>query len=305
MGSSVISAETIPLLRVRVTHDLRAGKIFSRRSTAAKKLVYRRPALRDAFAVTPFLQHTTDEDQVTGIGAGQDFRREDPNASKRVLHVSPFDVLAGAVQRGHVRGECQSIDANPIYKRDRGGRAVERLSAALEHLKSGIDVLGLRSSLENSHDLQHVIAWRTIAANSRLSGCRLRAPIRELHWGQRKTLSRLATLRDVSCAGGKSMDPNERAEKAAQVAFNALSMAQAYGILVESLIGVLKDSRILKPGKLEQVFRGAAAIIDQATPADRAQGMAQANMRQIIERAAQNAGIEISPLGQPGMPRSH
>jgi hypothetical protein len=91
------------------------------------------------------------------------------------------------------------------------------------------------------------------------------------------------------------MDSNERAEKAAQVAFNALSMAQAYGILVESLIGVLKDSSILNPAKLDQLFRGAAAIIDQATPADRAQGMAQANMRQIIERAAKNAGIEIPP----------
>ena len=97
------------------------------------------------------------------------------------------------------------------------------------------------------------------------------------------------------------MDPNERA--AAQVAFNALSMAQAYGILIESLIGVLKDSSILTPTKLDQLFRGAAAIIDQATPADRAQGMAQANMRQIIERAANNAGIEIPPLGQTVMPR--
>ena len=94
------------------------------------------------------------------------------------------------------------------------------------------------------------------------------------------------------------MDPNERSEKAAQVAFNALSMAQAYGILVELLIGVLKDSSILKPPQLEQLFRGAAAIIDEATPADRAQGMAQANMRQIIERAAKNAGTEIPPLGQ-------
>jgi len=93
------------------------------------------------------------------------------------------------------------------------------------------------------------------------------------------------------------MDPNERAEKAAQVAFNALSMAQAYGILIESLIGVLKDSSILTPTKLDQLFRGAAAIIDQATPADRAQGMAQANMRQIIERAAKNAGIDIPPIG--------
>jgi hypothetical protein len=63
------------------------------------------------------------------------------------------------------------------------------------------------------------------------------------------------------------MDSNERAEKAAQVAFNALSMAQAYGILVESLIGVLKDSSILNPTKLDQLFRGAAAIIDQATTA--------------------------------------
>ena len=123
--------------------------------------------------------------------------------------------------------------------------------------------------------------------------------------GQRKSLSKLDTLRYVSCAGGKSMDPNERAEKAAQVAFNALSMAQAYGILVESLIGVLKDSSILNPTKLDQLFRGAAAIIDQATPADRAQGMAQANMRQIIERAANNAGIEIPPLGQTVMPRRH
>jgi hypothetical protein len=101
------------------------------------------------------------------------------------------------------------------------------------------------------------------------------------------------------------MDSNERAEKAAQVAFNALSMAQAYGILVESLIGVLKDSSILNPTKLDQLFRGAAAIIDQATPADRAQGMAQANMRQIIERAAKNAGIDIPPIGQTAMPRRH
>ena len=101
------------------------------------------------------------------------------------------------------------------------------------------------------------------------------------------------------------MDPNERAEKAAQVAFNALSMAQAYGILIESLIGVLQDSSILTPTKLDQLFRGAAAIIDQATPADRAQGMAQANMRQIIERAANNAGIEIPPGGQTATPRGH
>ena len=101
------------------------------------------------------------------------------------------------------------------------------------------------------------------------------------------------------------MDSNERAEKAAQVAFNALSMAQAYGILVESLIGVLKDSSILNPTKLDQLFRNAAAIIDQATPADRAQGMAQANMRQIIERAAKNAGIEIPPPSQTAMPRRH
>jgi hypothetical protein len=42
----------------------------------------------------------------------------------------------------------------------------------------------------------------------------------------------------------------------------------------------------------------SAAQPQFVTPADRAQGMAQANMRQIIERAAKNAGIEIPSLRQ-------
>lgn len=93
------------------------------------------------------------------------------------------------------------------------------------------------------------------------------------------------------------MDSNERAEAAVKAAFNALTMAQAYGILLESLIGVLKDNSILNPARLELLFHGAAAAVDRARPADRAQQMAQAQMRQIIEGAANAHGVKVPTPG--------
>lgn len=101
------------------------------------------------------------------------------------------------------------------------------------------------------------------------------------------------------------MNANERTEMALQVAFNALGTAQAYGVLLESLIGVLKDNNILNHTKLDLLFRGAAATIDQAQPTDQMQKAAQTHMRQIVERVAKSAGIDIPLPGQTATPRKH
>src|SRR5215216_57184 len=100
-------------------------------------------------------------------------------------------------------------------EREIGKKAADRAVCARQLHRSGLPASGPRSA--------KLRLW--ISASSRL---RAEENPRQI---------RYTAL--PSSAGGKGMDSNERAEKAAQVAFNALSMAQAYGILVESLIGVL------------------------------------------------------------------
>src|SRR5262249_12595506 len=74
-------------------------------------------------------------------------------------HVSPvrsighqtshFHRLPYKVHRRESRDECEGIDTNPVYEKERNGRDVQCLGTALECLESGTDIFG-------SPDFKHV-----------------------------------------------------------------------------------------------------------------------------------------------------
>lgn len=101
------------------------------------------------------------------------------------------------------------------------------------------------------------------------------------------------------------MRVSDQVKIAMELSAQAAATSQAYGVLLESLLGVLKDNNIINQTKLDLLFRGAAATVDQAQPVNDAQRAAQRAMRDVVARVAKGAGIDIPAPGQTNMPRKH
>jgi len=87
------------------------------------------------------------------------------------------------------------------------------------------------------------------------------------------------------------------AEKSAafayQAAMSALTTSQAHGLLFTALVNALRDNNVLSPTKIELIFRGVAATIDEGNPSDKRSQEVQQHMRAAIDQMAKNVGIEL------------
>ncbi len=97
------------------------------------------------------------------------------------------------------------------------------------------------------------------------------------------------------------MKRTDKADLAMSAAANAMTTANAFAAMFQALIGTLRDNNILSQSKVSIVYRGAAAQVDAMQPETDLQRMAKQQMREMIERVAQGAGIEIPPPGETGI----
>lgn len=92
-------------------------------------------------------------------------------------------------------------------------------------------------------------------------------------------------------------------KQAKGMALIAMTTAEGYATLIQSLIGTLRDQQIISPGQLKVIFLGAAAGID-ATPSETEfQKDAKCRMRALVARIGKGFGVEIPPPGQTGIQR--
>ncbi len=104
---------------------------------------------------------------------------------------------------------------------------------------------------------------------------------------------------------GKVDDALEYAEVAQQLAGSAVVNVQTQGLIFEGLIHVLLDSKFISRDAVAQMFRGVAAIIDDAKPATEVARQNFAGMREHVERIAANFDVTLPAAGQTDFPRKH
>lgn len=99
-------------------------------------------------------------------------------------------------------------------------------------------------------------------------------------------------------------DALKTAETAMRLAAEARSVVHVYGKMFEALLNILKNNAsVLTQSQVKGVFLVAATMIDAMTPTSGIEQTAQAGMREMLCRIAQNSGIEIPPPGQTGVLR--
>lgn len=100
-------------------------------------------------------------------------------------------------------------------------------------------------------------------------------------------------------------DDDDKVNIAMAAAVNAMTTANTFAALFQALIGVMRDNNMMSHSKIEIIFRGAAAQIDAMKPDNDMQREAQRQMREMVARVAEGAGIQIPPPGETGIRRKH
>jgi hypothetical protein len=95
------------------------------------------------------------------------------------------------------------------------------------------------------------------------------------------------------------------AREAREMAIEAVAHVQAHRFMITTMLAVMRDLAILPTQGIQNIFIGAAGVIDRIVPGDEATEETLAASRNVVEEMASNFGIEVPQKGQVVLPRRH